>query len=226
MTNLDKCQAHIDGAQRFMAEGKFQEAIAEYTSSISYVDRPFNRVLRATAYGLLIMSPMEYFDQKAKVTRKALPDFDYAIEVIKRAGIPEGLPFGLEDFYAFRSSAYAYLKDTVRAIDDIGNAIRLKPEDAGFYCMRGGIYLDQLNNPRRAADDFREAIRLDSSAHAYLFLAWSYIDLKNVESAMKFIHIAAQMDMRVLDMERDHDDFKMYQWKHIRASYLPYRNSH
>lgn len=226
MSKTSDAAKHVEIARQFSLKGEFQKAISEYTKAIEIDDHPFTHVLRAVAYGVLLGTPMEYFDQKLQIAKDAMPDLDMCINILKKSGNLEGFPFHLEDFYFQRANAYVYLENPRKAIDDLDNALAIDQSNPAFWSFKGGIYLDQLYDPKKAQECFQKCISIEPLADAYLFLAWTYIDMENIEKAMMYIHIAAQMDIDVLDMERSHDLFKERQWKLIRSNYVPYANRH
>lgn len=219
---MSKAQQHIEKAQQLLGRQKFLDAIKEFKKAIEIDDQPLTHVFCAITYGIILGGVGVGFDEKRSIAAAAIPDYDIAIDFSKKGGSVPGFNRGLPDFYFQRGNAYLYLGDANNAIKDINSAIALNPREADFWCQLGGIYLDELENPVRASDYFIAAIELNQSARYFLFLAWCFIDMKDMEKAMVLIHKAATIDINVLDMDRKYNDLKMIQWRMIRSSYAPY----
>lgn len=211
---------HIEKARQHIMKEEWQKAISEYNKAIKILDQPFTHILRAVAYGALLGTEMQYFDQKTTIARDAMPDFDICIDILSRSGDLPDLPFGLEFFYFQRASAYVYLHNPRRAIEDLDQALSIDPMESAFWSSKGGIYLDQLDDPEMAKLCFQKCISIKPSASAFIFLAWCYIDLEDEKNCMRYIHLAVSMDADVLKLERNHNIFRERQWKLIRTRYL------
>ena len=96
-----------------------------------------------------------------------------------------------------RAVAYMHLGQHQRAVDDINEAVKLKPGDADNYYLRGVAYraLGQLD---RALEDSNRSISLEpNSAAAYANRAFVHKALGNVSQAKSDARRALDQDPRV-----------------------------
>jgi len=77
--------------------------------------------------------------------------------------------------------------DPIKAIEYLDNAIKLQPDYAEAYYIRGNVYRNGLNQYQRAVDDYNEAIRLNpDNPYAYAKRGDCYCyDLGDINKAIK-----------------------------------------
>ena len=96
-----------------------------------------------------------------------------------------------------RAVAYMHLGRHQRAVDDIDQALRLKPDDADNYYLRGVSYR-ALGKLEQAIADSSRAIGLDSNfAAAYANRAYAYKELGNTNQARNDAQRAQALDPSV-----------------------------
>lgn len=96
-----------------------------------------------------------------------------------------------------RAVAYMHLGQHKRAIDDINQAVKLKPDDADNYYLRGFSYR-ALNENQRAVEDCNRAINLDRNfAAAYATRAFAHKSLGNLSQARSDAQRALLLDSSV-----------------------------
>lgn len=96
-----------------------------------------------------------------------------------------------------RAVAYMHLGQHKRAIDDINQAVKLKPDDADNYYLRGFSYR-ALNENQRAVEDCNRAINLDRNfAAAYATRAFAHKSLGNFSQARSDAQRALLLDSSV-----------------------------
>lgn len=96
-----------------------------------------------------------------------------------------------------RAVAYMHLGQHKRAIDDINQAVKLKPDDADNYYLRGFSYR-ALNENQRAVEDCSRAINLDRNfAAAYATRAFANKSLGNLSQARSDAQRALLLDSSV-----------------------------
>jgi tetratricopeptide (TPR) repeat protein len=95
-------------------------------------------------------------DQKYK---KALKELERAIEKEPNCS----------KCYFARGFVYQNLKNTVNALSDYDNAIRLSSENANFYLYRGKLRMMQPTDRKWAIEDFTKCLELDpEESYSYL----------------------------------------------------------
>jgi tetratricopeptide (TPR) repeat protein len=216
----------VQRAGEYVGEGNFEEAV-KMMATVNHLGDPFTKFVTAAVYGVWLTSPMKRFDLKTEIAQKAIGYLDSSIQKWDELGsilAGRNFPFRLEDFYFFRAEANLYLRNNRKALSDIDSAIARRSADATFWSFRGGIYLDQLNDPEEAANSFKTSLYLKEDARVFVFLAWAYIDMVDTNNAIGFMHMAVKRGgMQVLDMERDHDPGKNHQWSVVKSLYRPVR---
>lgn len=96
-----------------------------------------------------------------------------------------------------RAVAYMHLGQHKRAIEDINQALKLKPDDADNYYLRGFSYR-ALNENERAVEDCNRAINLDRNfAAAYATRAFAHKSLGNLSQARSDAQRALLIDSSV-----------------------------
>jgi len=96
-----------------------------------------------------------------------------------------------------RAVAYMHLGQHPRAIEDINQAIKLKPDDADNYYLRGFAYR-ALGQYQRAIEDSNRAIGIDPNfAAAFANRAFAYKALGNVNQARSDARRAQDLDPNV-----------------------------
>lgn len=99
--------------------------------------------------------------------------------------------------YKQRAVAYMHLGHHQRAIDDINEAIRLKPGDPDNYYLRGVAHRG-LSQHQQAVEDSSRAIALEpDSAAAYANRAYSQKALGNIGQAKADARRARELDPSV-----------------------------
>ena len=95
-----------------------------------------------------------------------------------------------------RAVAYMHLGQHQRAIDDINEAIKLKPGDADNYYLRGFSYR-ALGQHQRAIEDCNKALSIEpDNAGAYGVRAFAYKALGNLGQARSDAQRALKLDPR------------------------------
>lgn len=122
-----------------------------------------------------------------------MSDRDYHVQVIQH------LTERLRDepnsrrAYFLRGNAYLDSGDFQAAVDDYGRAIELQPEAVAFN--NRGIAYRNLKDPRRAMDDFRQALMLDIDYRdAYNNLGLVLSDEGEFEEAIRCFNRAIDLD--------------------------------
>jgi Flp pilus assembly protein TadD len=134
-------------ANRYYAEGEYDEAIPEYTESLRLdPHNPTAYYRRGIAY------------EQTGQTDSAQADFDRAITEASAL-----IRQNSQDSEAYRARGVAYRKKNAydRAIEDLTKAIRFDPQSALAYNNRGMVYLNGKKDDDSAIEDFSEAIRLN-----------------------------------------------------------------
>jgi tetratricopeptide (TPR) repeat protein len=120
-----------------LTSGQFDRAVASFDQLVGKMpDDSLARVLRARAY-LSLGKPAD-----------AMSDLNAALAA--RPGLVEAL--------ALRGIARSAMRDYNKALDDLDRAIAQR-ETVESYFARAKAY-EALNNPAKAADDFRRATQL------------------------------------------------------------------
>jgi tetratricopeptide (TPR) repeat protein len=96
-----------------------------------------------------------------------------------------------------RAVAYMHLGQHQRAIDDINQAIKIKPDDSDNFYLRGFAYR-ALGQNQRAVEDSTQAIGLEPDfAAAYANRAFAQKSLGNVGQAQSDARRAKELDPTV-----------------------------
>ncbi len=96
-----------------------------------------------------------------------------------------------------RAVAYMHLGQHKRSIEDINQAVKLKPDDADNYYLRGFSYR-ALSENQRAVEDCTRAINLDRNfAAAYATRAFAHKSLGNLSQARSDAQRALSLDSSV-----------------------------
>ena len=141
---------HLNRANDFRAESRFNEAIQELDRAIA-IDRNFAEAYKIRAILNLFGTPPHY--------DRAIADFNQFIRL--EPNNPEAINW--------RGTAYYNQKNYTRAIADHTQAIQMDPANAYFYERRGIAY-NAMNNSDRAIEDFTRAIQLEPDNS--IFYAW------------------------------------------------------
>jgi tetratricopeptide (TPR) repeat protein len=110
-------------------------------------------------------------------------EFDKAVELLKKAtGLDHKYADQLAAVYQQRAYAAATNQQFQDAVNDYGEAIKLKPDDARIYEQRAAVEM-KLNDNDKALADYSEAIKLKPNEVRY-YAYRSYIyevkgDIKN-----------------------------------------------
>jgi len=96
-----------------------------------------------------------------------------------------------------RAIAYMHLGQHQRAVDDIDEAVRIRPGDADNYYLRG-VALRALGKLDRALEDTNRAIGIEpDNAGAYANRAYIYKSLGNASQAKADAQRARELDSSV-----------------------------
>jgi tetratricopeptide (TPR) repeat protein len=96
-------------------------------------------------------------------------------------------------FYKLRGSAYNQKRQYDLAIDDLTEAIHLRPADSDAYYDRGKSY-DDKRDYRHAIEDFTKAFisaPIKKSASAATQIGHVYVETRDYGQAMHWFHVAA-----------------------------------
>ena len=94
-------------------------------------------------------------------------DFDKAMELLKKAtGLDHNYADELAAVYQQRAYASATNQQFQDAVNDYGEAAKLKPDDARIYEQRAAVEM-KLNDNDKALADYSEAIKLKPSEVKY-----------------------------------------------------------
>ena len=96
-----------------------------------------------------------------------------------------------------RAIAYMHLGQHPRALEDINQAIKIRPDDADNFYLRGFSYR-ALNQNQKALEDCNRAINIDPNfAAAYATRAFANKSLGNVDQAKADARRALELDPKV-----------------------------
>jgi tetratricopeptide (TPR) repeat protein len=99
--------------------------------------------------------------------------------------------------YKQRAVAYMHLGQHQRALDDVNEALKIRPDDADNYYLRGMTYR-ALGQNQKAVEDSTRAIGLEGNfAAAYANRAFAYKALGNTTQARSDARRALELDSRV-----------------------------
>jgi len=157
--------------------GEFQKAIADHTEAIKLnSDFYGNYINRANAYN-------------------QTGQFDRAI-----ADCNKSISINPNNFYGYhtRGVAYAFMEEYSKAITDINQAIKLDPNKIDAYGNRAFCNY-RLENYLEAIYDYTKVLELHSSTkeisfNEYIFLAHSYLMLKEYDKASADIDMVLKLD--------------------------------
>lgn len=170
---------HIKLAKEHSKNGRYNEAIEEYTNAISlkpgdaYLYLARGNVYKISAYLLTAPAPEPIPDSEAPapettdseiIGKKRNAIYDKAIEDYSRAIVLQ--PDNMRFYYA-RACAYLEKEEWENSIKDLDKAIALKPDISFLYHDRGNAYRE-IKQYRRAIDDFTKAINLKPDKQKYL----------------------------------------------------------
>lgn len=162
-TNEDLWWMHRLRGESYYQLGNFKKAIVDIDESIRLNPRDVESLInRGELYNR--------FEQHEE-----------AIAVLDRAlAIDRRLPLA----YSNRAGAEWKLGQTNNAINDVSEAIRLVPNEAAFYFLRGQIFSDDHQYEKGLAD-FSKVIKLEpDSSDAYMNRAVNYVDLNDYSKAL------------------------------------------
>lgn len=159
--------------------GALDEAVADYTKCIE-LDSDYAHCYQWR--GEIYLHSFSELD-------KALADLDRAIELSPNPWV-----------YMFRARAYAISGEVDEALADIQLAINAAEDpgvQADIHSQVGTIYLEDLNDPEAALNEFNQAIEIDPTfADAYLIRGSNYYYryAEDFEAALKDIDRAIELD--------------------------------
>jgi tetratricopeptide (TPR) repeat protein len=104
--------------------------------------------------------------------------------------------------------------DKNKAITDITEALKYKPDDVSMYGARGTIN-GEMGNYDAEINDFTEVIRLEPTAQVYCFRALSnyqkskvYLHAGDHENYLQYSDLAINDAKKAVELEPNNDDFK------------------
>ncbi|MCE5212579.1 MAG: tetratricopeptide repeat protein [Deltaproteobacteria bacterium] len=167
--------AHNNLGLALVAEGKIEEAVAQYNAALDIKSLMPDHILvynnRGIAYSRL------------GLYQKALDDLNQAIE-----RKPD-----YADAYGNRGIVYSHLGQNRLAFEDFNKALQLNPDQADLYNNRG-VVCAKLGFYRRAIEDFNEAIRLKpDDADAFYKRGVVYLEQGNKELGCRDAHRACEL---------------------------------
>ena len=198
-------QSYINQGEAFLNQGKYPEAVAEFTKAIELDPKLVDAyLLRGVAY---LDGLKKYPEAIADLTKAIELDPKLVAAYSNRGLALDGLkkyPEAIADFtkaieldpklalaYNLRGQAFYFLEKNVEAIADLTKAIELDPKLVDAYLLRGVAYQELkgfLGFPvpkyPEAIADFTKAIELDPKlAVAYNLRGLAFYNLeKNVEA--------------------------------------------
>ena len=132
----------FENANRYLADGNLDKAIAEYSAVIRFNPRNNN------AFGMRAHVKMIKGDFEG-----AIADYDTAIKLAPNA-------IGIEKAYNNRGIAYQFKGDHIRAFNEFAKAISINPKYASPYNGRGVIF-ESRGKLDLALADFNKALELN-----------------------------------------------------------------
>jgi tetratricopeptide (TPR) repeat protein len=195
---LMEAQGHFQQGEAYVAEKKYERAIAEYTKAIAlnpedaafyrhrgiayYILRDYKLAILDTTESLrLDPSQRDSFSLRSLAhldsgnTSEAIRDCSRAIELDPQDAV---------SFYT-RGRAYQQEQDIEMAIKDFSEAIRLNPNDAGPFNQRGWLY-EATQDYNAAIADHTRAIGLEpNNADFYYGRGSSYSRKEDYDAAIK-----------------------------------------
>jgi tetratricopeptide (TPR) repeat protein len=112
-------------------------------------------------------------------------DFDKAIELLRKAtALDHKYADELAAVYQQRGYAAATNQQFQDAVNDYGEAIKLKPEDARIYEQRAAVEM-KLNDNDKALADYSEAIKLKpNEVRYYAYRSYIYETKGDIKNSM------------------------------------------
>lgn len=175
-SNPAHLSARVGRADALAGKGDFDSAVREFDKiPPAAADEPGVALSRG---GLMFAAGR--FDEAVKVYTAALAHHPIA------------------PIYRARAEAYAALLHFDHALDDVEAAIKLKPDDADNYSLRGALHLGR-KDPVKALEDFDHALRLaPDDADNLVGRAQVYAALKQYDRAIVDYDEAVRADPAAL----------------------------
>jgi tetratricopeptide (TPR) repeat protein len=110
-------------------------------------------------------------------------------------GMKKGTIESLPEYWRQLAQLYQYDNKELQAISVLKEAAQLFPKDGNFEFQMGQLY-GSIDKPKDARDAYARAIQkgnLEKPHQAYLFLAYTQLELKDYETALKTINQALAM---------------------------------
>lgn len=168
----------------------FQRALEEYrngntASAIEWFDKEIKEHPN-NGYAYLYLATLRYeLDEYGK----ALTTINNAIEKLPKKDKEMGAAA-----LGYKGDIMLALRDTVGALTNYGNAIKMNPDNATLYINRGNVYYDQRNFPL-ADKDFQRVTELEPGEPVgYIGLARTSIAKKDYPAAISSLDHAVRLD--------------------------------
>ena len=217
---------HTEGV-RLLRENQFNAAIDAFTKSIDKgsgtpLGAYYNRAL-AIVGKVQEEAPQKSSEEEAvafanRHLNLAIADLSNAVEYLKIFG-DQG-EFKIVDFYMARVDCHILMQEVQKGFADLNEVIRLEPNNADAYQMRGYFHLDKMDDPATAIGDLSRAITIMPSAQSYLTRAWAYLDLNDEEKAGADFERAIRLDPVAKTADRSRSIYRFRMWEHFRENFL------
>ncbi|WKZ39507.1 MAG: tetratricopeptide repeat protein [Anaerolineales bacterium] len=217
-------QIFADG-RKLLDNGNHDEAIKAFTKVIDLAPTSYEAYTnRGLAYVNKFFSIVDSIkeEQRKGVAQKyfseGVKNFDKAIEILKLViKKHEGEKELLAKVFIFRAEANYFLENLNEVFSDLSHALQYDSSNPDIYLKRGTLYLDDLDDPELAIEDFSKGIRIQPSAKAYISRCWAYIENGDAEEAVKDYKRAKTLDVTfVKNSERNRSIFKSRQWEQFK----------
>lgn len=229
-------QKTFENGQSLLDSGKYDEAIKAFTKvleneikSISDISPTiYSQVNRGLAYvckfhSLVENDDFDSSDEGSKevarnILRLAITDLDQSVTLLKpAAGKDQHVKETLVRVFTTRAQANYNLENTEETISDLSSAIKYdEGSNLDLYNKRGLLYLEDLEDPDLAIEDFLKASRIRSNFESFIYMAWAHIDSGNIDEAVKDYKKAKNLNSKAKEIERRTSIMKMHEWEQFK----------
>lgn len=188
--------AYASRARGYFKKGQFDMAIEDYNRAIalnptdaSYYSGRGSVYERKGQYDMAISDFRKGCDMRSEEACKYLDlaskirSNEYEMERLKK-----------QNALLEQAQTYIENKQFVKAIEALGRAIEMNPNNASVYGVRGTLY-EKIGLKDRAVEDYTKSLSLDrNNCSVYVSRGWIYLIKEQFEKAIEDFHMGLAID--------------------------------
>lgn len=215
-------QQFFEEGRSFLDNEKYDEAINAFTKVIELAPTSYESYAnRGLAYVNKVFATIDTIsdEQRESYAEKylfeSIRNFDKAIDILTVViRSHESEKELLAQVFIFRAQSNYFVRKITEAFSDLNSALKYDNNNPEIFQKRGMLYLDELDDPELAIEDFSKAIRIQPSAQVYICRCWAYMENKDPDAAVKDYKRAKALDINfVKNSQRTRSLFKLRQWE-------------